>query len=191
MPANDFTINHLSLTDLIKFFSNVTIHDEVTWNGTPCWLWTRFRRKYGHGTYYYRNSNVFAHRFTFAWLVHPLPRGKKHGEIDHLCKNPPCCNPLHLEFVPSGINVLRGSNPCAINARKTHCINGHLLDEANTYIEIDKNGTVGRKCRICGNARVQKFIDADPDRMRKYKREYARKRYVPRPRPHHYKKRSL
>jgi len=43
-------------------------------------------------------------------------------------------------------NVLRGNSPSAINARKTHCINGHELVEPNIY--VNKNS--GNKCcKIC------------------------------------------
>lgn len=29
-------------------------------------------------------------------------------EIDHLCRNPACCNPAHLEAVTRSVNALRG-----------------------------------------------------------------------------------
>ncbi len=45
------------------------------------------------------------------------------------------------------VNSLRCNSPCAKNARKTHCKNGHPFDEKNTRVNL--NG--GRACRLCDN----------------------------------------
>lgn len=68
-------------------------------------------------------------------------------EIDHLCRNRKCVNPLHLEAVTRKTNVLRGVSPSAKNAVKTTCAKGHMFDDKNTYVRIRKGG--GRACREC------------------------------------------
>lgn len=74
-------------------------------------------------------------------------------EIDHLCRNRRCVNPRHLEAVPHRENVLRGQSPVAVHAVQTHCVNGHPLDAANTYIK--PNGH--RDCRTCIRERVRRY----------------------------------
>lgn len=87
---------------------------------------------------------VCAHRWAYEHFVGPVPPGL---ELDHLCRNQLCVNPLHLEPVTKKVNVLRGMSPQAINARKTQCVHGHLFDAQNTI-----HRRVGRQCRECKRA---------------------------------------
>jgi hypothetical protein len=87
-----------------------------------------------------------SHRIAYQLLVGPIPDGLV---LDHLCRNRACCNPRHIEPVSQRENLMRGETVCASHAIKTHCINGHAFDEANTY--IDREGK--RKCRECMNKR--------------------------------------
>jgi hypothetical protein len=75
------------------------------------------------------------------WFGRVLPKG---WEPDHLCGNPSCWEPAHLEPVTQRENTLRSNNSAAQNARKTHCVNGHPFDEANTYRARGR-----RYCRAC------------------------------------------
>ena len=115
--------------------------------GSGCWIWTGASWK-GYGitsTGYKADGNqrqVMAHRLMYELLIGPIAPGL---DLDHLCRNPPCVNPAHLEPVTRRENLLRGIGITATNAAKTHCVNGHPFDEANTY--ICSNGT--RKCREC------------------------------------------
>lgn len=107
-----------------------------------CWLWTGAKIK-DYGIIHVRGrKNVRTHRVAYELLVGPVPDGL---ELDHLCRNPPCCNPAHLEAVSHKVNSLRGESPWARNARKTHCKRGHPFDEANTYVRT----TGDRACRKC------------------------------------------
>ena len=47
---------------------------------------------------------VAAHRLSFWWHKGKINQGK---EIDHICKNPNCVNPEHLDAVTHRENVLR------------------------------------------------------------------------------------
>lgn len=142
-----FTVDRLNLKELTYLFSRIYIHPEVTYGGTPCWIWSLGRSKSGHGKALFRGTTVAVYRLTYAWLVQPLPRGFRHGELDHLCRNPMCCNPEHLEFVSRAVNLLRGNGVGGLNARKTHCIRGHALFGNNLRITTDGR----RNCRTCKN----------------------------------------
>lgn len=156
MPLEYLTVNHLSTKDLIRIFSKIEIHPDVQFNGTPCWIWCGRRntgsKGWGHGVLDWKNRGELAYRVIFAWLISPIPRGRKHGELDHLCRNPPCCNPLHLELTSGRINVLRGVGPTATNAAKTHCIRGHALEGDNVYVQpSDPSHRHCYKCKTAGD----------------------------------------
>lgn len=119
-----------------------------------CWNWTGVLLR-GYGQFAYRRRMVLAHRFAYELLVGPIPDGLV---IDHLCRNPRCVNPAHLEPVTPRENVLRGVGPSAVHAVKTHCIHGHPFDEANTYIRT-RNGTKIRDCRACNRERQARLRD--------------------------------
>lgn len=135
-----------------RFFSKV----EPTgfcwyWVGAHCLGYGRFRAlnpATGQATH-----QVLAHRWSYEYLVGPIPEGL---EIDHLCRNPLCVNPDHLEPVTRKENNLRSYNVGGVNARKTHCPQGHEYTEENTYVETMYYGGKGRKCRECGRIKGRK-----------------------------------
>lgn len=113
-----------------------------------CWLWLGCTRN-GYGSFNVRMRSGYAHRWAYEHLVGPIAAG---FELDHLCRNPLCVNPAHLDPVLHRTNVLRGESPAAANARKTHCIRGHEFTDENTYI-VEATGS--RMCRQCIPERLQ------------------------------------
>lgn len=117
-----------------------------------CWLWDGSHSGQGYGQFWGNGRTEWAHRVVYEALVGPIPDGL---QIDHLCRNPGCVNPGHLEVVTSRENTLRGVSMVARNAKKTRCPSGHPYDEKNTYRDKKEK----RHCRICmraGNRRYQK-----------------------------------
>lgn len=111
-----------------------------------CWEWTGWRDSDGYGKFGGRRLLTNrAHRLAYELVVGPIPDDLP---LDHLCRNPGCVNPAHLEPVTHRENILRGVGRTAQNARKTHCAKGHPYDEVNTIWR--KSG--GRRCRQCHNA---------------------------------------
>lgn len=142
---------NVPLPSLIDFIEDMFTVD----NG--CWEWRGPMSPYGYGRVRRgRKMDVGAHRVLYELLIGPIPIGL---DLDHLCRNRKCVRPDHLEPVTRGENNLRGNSPAAVEARMTHCINGHPFDETNTMFIRRKDpnrSAVERRCRICDRLRRQK-----------------------------------
>jgi hypothetical protein len=88
------------------------------------------------------------HRTMYEHAKGPIPAGLV---IDHLCRQPRCCNPDHLEAVTQRENLLRGQTVNAAAVAQTHCIHGHSFNEANTYRPPGQPNK--RMCRACAAER--------------------------------------
>jgi predicted CXXCH cytochrome family protein len=109
-----------------------------------CWYWLGAKKgsANAYGVFGVDGRQVYVHRWSYEHFVGEIPEGY---DIDHLCRNPACCNPAHLEAVTHRENLRRGETFAAENARKTHCHRGHEFTEANTYV----TRTGSRICRRC------------------------------------------
>lgn len=76
-----------------------------------CWIWTGASLARGYGSFKARGRSHLAHRWSYEAVHGPVPEGLV---LDHLCCNPPCVNPEHLEAVTQRVNVIRA----VISARK-------------------------------------------------------------------------
>lgn len=113
-----------------------------------CLLWTGPTDKDGYGRVWLGRRMRPVHRVMWEMFEGPIPDGLT---LDHVkargCTHKNCASIAHLEPVPNKVNVMRGETIPAINARKTHCPQGHPYDEVNTYW---RNGW--RACRACHRA---------------------------------------
>ncbi len=71
-----------------------------------CHLWTATGVPKGYGMFRVTNPrrHVYAHRYAYERARGPIPDGH---HIDHLCNNPRCVNPDHLEAVTAAENNRR------------------------------------------------------------------------------------
>lgn len=115
--------------------------------GDGCWEWTGGRNGAGYGAATYEGKLTSAHRAVYSVLFGRVPDGM---HVDHLCRNPACVRPGHLEVVTPRENTLRGESPAAANARRIHCSRGHEFTDENTYRPPGRNE---RHCRICKRRR--------------------------------------
>lgn len=115
-----------------------------------CWEWAGGKNRQGYGRFTEMFGSRLAHRIAWSLLVGPIAPGMT---LDHLCRNPGCVRPEHLEQVTPGVNVLRGEGISAQNARKTQCKNGHKFTPENTLISKKSDGREFRVCRTCAHNR--------------------------------------
>lgn len=122
-----------------------------------CWIWPG-SKSVGYGLVLWRGKMKGTHVICYEHFVGPIPEGL---ELDHLCRHTDCCNPDHLEPVTGRVNTLRGVGPTAINARKTHCVNGHEFTEENTYLRP----TGGRMCKACQKSMWKRNNDRRSEKL--------------------------
>lgn len=121
-----------------------------------CWWWMGELDRHGYGRVRVsspQRRSTGAHRAVYEELVGPVPEGL---EIDHLCRNPRCVNPGHLEPVTHAENGRRGRAGEVNAARqraKTHCPQGHPYDGDNLYVR--PNGRGCKACRLAAKARYR------------------------------------
>jgi HNH endonuclease len=72
-----------------------------------CWLWEGSHDARGYGVCRDPNTGTMrgVHRVVFEIERGPIAPGMT---LDHLCRNPACVNPDHLEPVPHRVNLARG-----------------------------------------------------------------------------------
>lgn len=111
-----------------------------------CWDWVGARDRHGYGCVGngLRGGLQRAHRMMYERLRGPIPPGL---ELDHLCRNPACVNPDHLEPVDHRTNVLRGASPAAKAFHRPTCKRGHSLDRV--YKNKQPSGRPSRRCVVC------------------------------------------
>jgi hypothetical protein len=152
-------VSHLSLKEIVRLFSKIAISPNVQWNGTPCWVWIAGTRR-GYSRIHWKRNGIPAHRLMYAWLIAPIPNrkiGELTDQLDHLCRNPLCCNPIHLELVSPRVNTLRSNAASAVSARKTHCKYGHEFTPEN--IRRLSTHPNSRRCAICTDRNNKKAYE--------------------------------
>ena len=134
----------------MSLVDRLTSRIEVQPNG--CWEWTGWRNTANYGYLSVDGRDQCAHRVLFELVVgRPIIDGL---ELDHLCVNPPCVNPAHLEEVTHAENQRR------IRDRQLACRRaGHDWTDPRN-VRVRKNGR--RYCAEC-------------DRINLRERYYARK----------------
>jgi ribosomal protein L37AE/L43A len=131
-----------TMTDVDRFLAKVDKRDE------GCWLWKAARKPKGYGTFRAAGKTLNAHRFAYEAFVGPIPEGLV---IDHLCGNPPCVRPDHLEPVTTRTNLQRGRAGMG-SGRCRSGLHDVTLPE-NVYVSPDGK----RMCKPCRSAHQMSY----------------------------------
>lgn len=136
------------MTSLKKYIPPETKEYPYTIDANECWVGCGTNNGNGYRRIWFRDlagkkTGAQAHRLFYEMVNGKIPEGLV---IDHLCRNPGCVNPEHLEAVTEKENTLRGEGTSAVNARKTRCKRGHKFTHTNP------DGM--RVCGVCGRARA-------------------------------------
>ena len=111
-------------TIIRRFLSKVTPNFEDL---SGCWEWTDgAKTREGYGRFQLMGKSRAAHRIIYQLLIGPIGQNKT---IDHLCRNPSCVNPSHLECVTIKENLSR-----KVMRTRSYCRSGHALIGDNVRI---------------------------------------------------------
>ena len=144
-------------------------------NKTGCWNWLGGVTPENYGMAYntIERRHQTAHRASYEAFIGPIPEGM---QVDHVCRNPQCVNPLHLQPVTAALNNLRAYIATSRGEKPTpdHCINGHL----RSLFWVQAKGKGQGRCRICMAAAmrrqyVKKRREENPDWQPKVVRRVA------------------
>lgn len=81
-----------------RILSHITKNDT-----TNCWEWNGFRNANGYGLFWLNGKQQRVHKFS---LERKLGRKFEQFELTrHMCHNPCCCNPDHLEVGTQADNI--------------------------------------------------------------------------------------
>jgi hypothetical protein len=130
----------------VRLFARIVV------SPSGCWLFGPAIEKGWYGKIWDGERAANTHAIVWSWLRGPVPEGR---ELDHLCRNRPCCNPDHMEPVTHKENCMRGLLPIIGRLRRftqTHCKRGHEFNSENTRFEKKQ-----RVCLICKRERDRMY----------------------------------
>lgn len=138
--------------------------EKIERSASGCWEWVGSKNKLGYGKMCVDGRRIGAYRMSYELLVETIPVGL---EIDHLCRNPSCVNPQHLEVVTPRQNLFRSKCPNILLSLSNRCKRGH--DLLGPKARRRENGT--RHCQQCDTIRHRERRSRD--RLAKEGREGA------------------
>lgn len=154
---------HRSITTIAdRFWQKVARSEEG-----GCWLWMGARDANGYGQIYVSGSAVGAHRISVELSGEVIPPGYV---VDHLCRNPSCVNPAHLDVVTMAENTRRGDLHAAQKekAKATHhCQRGHPLPQVTRLLSSSGH----RYCIPCQRDAASRWREQNRERVNEMQRQ--------------------
>lgn len=135
----------------------------VTQQDDGCWVWTGYRDKLGYGRFSYGEMRGMAHRAYYEAHAGPVPDGL---ELDHLCRNPACVRPDHLEPVTHQENIRRG-----YAAKRAEDAEGHLPVEGIEHGQSMSYLHSRCRCEPCTQAHSERMARLKAQRRERLSRD--------------------
>src|SRR6478752_8160163 len=110
-----------------------------------CWIWQGALDSRGYGNFLVGKKFLRAHRVSYEHFIGSIPADQV---IDHICCQPRCINPNHLQPVSFSENVRLARKRDRV--LQGTCKNGHPWTPENTFRR--RNGW--RNCRACNALRT-------------------------------------
>ncbi len=134
-----------SLSPLCRWLSHIDFRED------GCWVWMGSKNKRGYGKFGLlsrhnptkRGITIKAHHFLYEIMCGPIQ-----NELDHLCRNPSCVNPRHLEDVTRIENLRRAGMADGFSECQ------HRNDSKAIYYS---QGNLRRRCRICAREHTANY----------------------------------
>jgi hypothetical protein len=108
---------------------------------TGCWNWLKVKNENGYGRLTFGGRTFLAHRFYYERACGPVASDI---DLDHLCRNPACVNPDHLEPVSHAENMRRGN---------TTRLTGEIAEQLRFIVaeKMAEGLTLHRSCAVVGD----------------------------------------
>ncbi len=144
-----------------------------------CWLWQGGRTGKGYGAIGVEGKTKGVHRVAWELVNGPIPDGML---ICHHCDIRNCINPEHLFLGTHTDNMQDALKKGRLVATApwrgvTHCKNGHLFNEKNTYSYTWK-GSENRTCKLCNRLWQRKRYHNNNGKEKAKERRHRRTRKV-------------
>lgn len=114
-----------TLRPLVTHVRNASLLEKLearTIKGDGCWIWTGSTSS-GYGELTFNGRSIYAHRAWFEVIRGEVPAGMV---VDHICHQPLCCNPGHLQAVTPKQN---NENRLGANKNSQSGIRGVTFDK--------------------------------------------------------------
>lgn len=124
-----------------------------------CIVWTGCRHPAGYGHFKFRGKVIRSHRFCYEYFHGAIPEG---FYVRHLCDNPPCVNPFHLEIGTSAEN----SRDVPKEKRRQAAIDHWMKKSSDYRVAHAKRAQAARKPESYRAAAIKREAAYTPEQRR-------------------------